>query len=68
MRVIDKGQEWICLAWNPPRPEERNGVIVTYKIKSEPAVNIDWPVAKNNSEVMQVSFSLGGFSLFQFNS
>lgn len=67
VRVIDKGQEWIYLAWNPPRPEERNGVIVTYKIKSEPAVNIDWPVAKNNSEVMQYNITgLEAYTKYKF--
>ncbi|XP_063605618.1 titin-like isoform X1 [Penaeus indicus] len=65
--VVDKGQQWIYLAWNPPRPEERNGVIVTYKIKSEPAVNIDWPVAKNNSEVVHYNITgLEAYTEYKF--
>ncbi|XP_042865030.1 uncharacterized protein LOC122248791 isoform X3 [Penaeus japonicus] len=67
VRVIDKGQKWIYLAWKPPHPEEQNGIIVTYKITSEPPLNIGWPAARNNSDVMQFNITgLEAYTIYKF--
>ncbi|KAK3878283.1 hypothetical protein Pcinc_017075 [Petrolisthes cinctipes] len=32
MRDTEKGQGWVLLTWNPPRPEDRNGKIIAYEV------------------------------------
>ncbi|KAK7082604.1 hypothetical protein SK128_027055 [Halocaridina rubra] len=68
IKVVQVGQTWTEISWEPPVPSERNGKVIEYVIKGEPSINPVTVSANDSSEITRYNITmLEPYTTYKFN-